>query len=165
MNWTTGPVSYRGEPVPQITVAPNIACTRRHLATREAPLVMRCRWTDGRNQENQITRTTKKTHLAAPPIGVVSITKAFVSREPPLSDGGALPGRCFGRRRRRGARAVGETKFRNRSLGLSDHVGVQFARRGTLAQRRVSRVGREASGAVDGSGCSTLAPSFARACG
>ena len=38
------------------------------------------------------------------------------------------------------ARAVGEARFRNRTSGLSDRVGVRFARRGTPARRRVSGV-------------------------
>lgn len=112
------------------------------------------RWTDGRKQEHRITRTTTKTHLAAPPIGVLCITSEYVPREPALSDGGALLGFS----------SVGGVNWRHeplarprslsRLLVWSDHGGVRGARRGSLARRRVVGASRNCRARSTWPGCS-----------
>jgi len=86
-----------------------------------APLVMRGRWTDGRNQEHRITRTKNRSHRAAPRIGVVwNHVGIRFTRMGSLGRRRAV--RCLFRRRRQlAARAVGGATF---SIGL---VGVSIA--------------------------------------
>ena len=127
------------------------------------PLVMRRRWTDGRNQEHRITRTKNRSHRAAPRIGVVwnHVGVRFMRMG---SLGRRRAVRCLFRRRRQlAARAVGAATLPGRAGGWSDQVGVRLAHRGSLGRRRVSGVRRDARARSMFRGCAPPVPSFVRA--
>ena len=112
-------------------------------------------WTDGRNQEHgSLERKTDR-------IWLLSASGSFASRRDSIRANGlsraAAP--CwivFGRRCQLGARAVGEAKVRRRALGLSDHVGVGLAGRGSLVRRRVRGVRRDARARSMFRGCTAV---------
>ena len=121
---------------------------------------------DGRaNEELLITlRNEEQEHRAASGIGVVCSTPGFDSRELGSLGRRRAAGCPVGRRWSLGARAVGEAKCRCGGVGLSDHVGVQLAHRGTSERRRVRGEQSRRSGTVaTGWVVRTLAPSFVRA--
>ena len=149
--------------------------TAQHANGADAPdgPVLSCRHgarlicTVGRTDETKkygSTRTKNKSHLAASRLGVVRITSASDSRERALSGGGALSSVSSGGRVNSRTRAVGEAKCRHRASGLSDHVGVRLARRGTPARRRVSGMGGNRRARSMPRGYSPLAPAFVRVC-
>ena len=119
--------SARGERVPRLwSFACRLLIRALRVTRRRSPRAERTRSAAGEPEpldrrakpRLRITRTKKRSHLAAPRIGVVCLTSGSDSRGWALSAGGAV-GILVGRLGQLAARAVGAATFRDRALGLS----------------------------------------------